>query len=131
MVKPKNSENLPLTAVPKCSLVPSCMSTLTIYEGGPEGDALDLLRRFPHKGKSLTLNEAISGSGMSRHRATKALEDLIAYSGERALLTAEPRHNPEREGDDTAYSVTPYAREYLAWKARVLEVGVFARLHAK
>ena len=108
------------------------MKTLTnsIFEGGPTDAALDLLKRFSDKSKSLTLREAIAGSGMSWPSAKKALEVLVEYRGSCALLTAEPYQNAEPEGDGTAYSITPFAKEYLAWKEKEMEVGVFARLHA-
>jgi hypothetical protein len=50
---------------------------------------------------------------MSTCNAKNALQVLLEYSV--PLLMSEPRQNAERQGDETAYRITPFGKEYLVW----------------
>jgi hypothetical protein len=103
--------------------------TISSFEGGPEGAALEVLKRFKDDRKSLTLKEAMVGSGMSWRNAKNALEVLLEYNV--PLLTREPLQNAERKGDDTAYKITAFGKEYLTWSEGKMEMGAFAQLRSK
>jgi hypothetical protein len=103
--------------------------TISSFEGGPEGAALEVLKRFKDDRKSLTVKEAMVGSGMSWRNAKNALEVLLEYNV--PLLAPEPLQNAERKGDDTAYKITAFGKEYLTWSEGKMEMGAFAQLRSK
>lgn len=124
-------KNLLLTAAPKCGVVAKCMNPLTnsIFEGGPEEDALEVLERISDESKSFTVDEALSGLKISSIRVRQALETLAEYSPK--IVTLEIRPDVQHAGDRFAYRITDFGKSYLRWIQTRMEVGVFAQLHAR